>query len=402
MENIQIPDSYFDYILREKKAAIRLADYKNTGIWNEDSAYDDVYLTEDEVKKFGDIYRSKFFPKKELIKNIVTAYYSVENNSGIPAWVASDLSLFKSITIDNENTISLEDKNYIHTYQVTKNDFHESNNTISRGYVPNSILPLVSSTIILKTNQIIKDDDWFVLFWGFENSYPDFHNGYYYKVGGTVATSDNINANSSLFLKPEKIDDYTYKMYGAELTNIIANGAYINCCFLSGECDTVNGLSQSEIENYIIDTTVEVHSNIPVGDYNTIYDALNDMIILNEGEHIVKFELKENVSSLDRAFMNCVYLTNLEIPQCITYIEDFSFGSVQYPIEIMFKHNLDSLPQVDFNAFTTNYGNTNIRLYFPNITCEEVDNASEDKLEAYYCIEDAIYDKGYIDLNCDA
>ena len=191
-------------------------------------------------------------------------------------------------------------------------------------------------------------------------------------------------------------------MYGAELTNIIANGAYINCCFLSGECDTVNGLSQSEIENYIIDTTVEVHSNIPVGDYNTIYDALNDMIILNEGEHIVKFELKENVSSLDRAFMNCVYLTNLEIPQCITYIEDFSFGSVQYPIEIMFKHNLDSLPQVDFNAFTTNYGNTNIRLYFPNITCEEVDNASEDKLEAYYCIEDAIYDKGYIDLNCDA
>jgi hypothetical protein len=64
MENKQIPDSYFDYILREKKAAMRLADYKESGIWNEDSAYDDVDLTDDEVIKFVDIYRSKFFPKK--------------------------------------------------------------------------------------------------------------------------------------------------------------------------------------------------------------------------------------------------------------------------------------------------------------------------------------------------
>ena len=69
------------------------------------------------------------------------------------SYIYSDEELYTLSKI-GENTISLEDKNYIHTYQVTKNDFHESTNNISKGYVPNSILPLVSSTIILKTSNI--------------------------------------------------------------------------------------------------------------------------------------------------------------------------------------------------------------------------------------------------------
>ena len=84
MENIQIPDIYFDYILREKKAAMRLVDYKNTGVWNEDSAYDDVYLTEDEVIMFEDIYRSKFFRKQTQKGEIVTMTFQLNGSDAIP------------------------------------------------------------------------------------------------------------------------------------------------------------------------------------------------------------------------------------------------------------------------------------------------------------------------------
>lgn len=129
MANIQIPDSYLDYILREKKAAMRLADYKETGIWNEDSSYDDVYLTEDEIIMFEDIFRSKFFPKKNSLRTNLVEGERYENEfNAIQNFAAQFSSIAERFDIEiTDQQIAYQEGDFdVQTIDISQDAFFQN------------------------------------------------------------------------------------------------------------------------------------------------------------------------------------------------------------------------------------------------------------------------------------
>ena len=290
-----IPQSYFDYILREKRGKMNLEHFVNSGYneWMSVLDLTSIKLTEDEVIKFGYIYRSKFFPKKSQKGEIVTMTFDLSlANEGDPIGV--NPSMFSSLMCNGNDLLDS-----VKSFEVinTKNNAQNSIN-----YITEEI-----GSLTVKVSRPLTENSYYALVINFPEQ-----NGVY--ISYVRCTEENMPYD---FVK---IDDTTYDCtFTSYLNEAIEYGGQISIIFF----DTINGLPEDFLDydefndfelfnsniNNIINTTLECQTQI--------------FFPSSEGIYVVEGELKEGVTSIGNyAFNSCSSLTN------ITFVDDSQLTSI--------------------------------------------------------------------------
>lgn len=174
MENIQIPDSYFDYILKEKRAKMNLEHFVNSDYneWMTNSDLAAIELTEDEMLKYAARYFSRFvnMPKPIDISSLRTNFvdgesYEAEYNAILNYFVSElNLDIYNIWTyIDIVNQVIFYGENQ--TIDVSQNVFFQDylsqltlNNTYDVVIIAPEYMELSSSDESYRTRRIDSDN----------------------------------------------------------------------------------------------------------------------------------------------------------------------------------------------------------------------------------------------------